>query len=88
MTPQLTPEQSVALHKHDNEPMHVVDPATNQVYVVVDKATHERAMDALRHRDDEMSIRRGVEDLEAGRYSPAIEAFARIDASFETKHGG
>ncbi len=45
-------------------------------------------MDALRHRDDELSIRRGVEDLEAGRYSPAVEAFARIDASFEAKHGG
>lgn len=68
--------------------MHVVNPTTNQVYIIVDKATHERAMDALRHRDDKLSIRRGVEDLEAGRYSPAIKAFARLDAGFEAKHGG
>ncbi len=88
LTPQLTPEQSAALHTHGNKPMRVVDPVTNHVYVVVDQATHERAMDALRDHDDEMSIRRGIDHMEAGRYSPADEAFARIDASFEAKYGG
>ena len=32
--------------------MPVVDPATNHVYLVVDQATHQQAMNALRERDD------------------------------------
>jgi len=87
MTQQLTPEQSAALHSYGTKPMPVVDPATNHVYLVVDQATHHQAMNALRERDDEMSIRRGIEDVDAGRYSSADEAFARINASFEAKFG-
>jgi len=67
--------------------MPVVDPATNHVYLVVDQATHHQAMNALREHDDEMSICRGIEDVDAGRYSSADEAFARINASFDAKFG-
>ncbi len=85
MTPQLTPEQSAAFHSHDNKSMPVVDPATNHVYVVVDLGTHEQAMDALRERDDELSVQRGIDDMEAGRYSPADEAFAAHRRKFRSK---
>jgi len=68
--------------------MPFVDPATNHVYVVVDQATHEQAMNAFRERDDEMSSLRGIKDVDAQRYTPADEAFARINASFEGKFGG
>lgn len=88
MTPLLTPEQSAALHSHGNKPMSIIDPATNHVYVVVAQATHDQAMDALRERNDESSIRRGIDDMEAGRYSPADEAFARIDVNFDAKYDG
>jgi len=68
MTQQLTPEQSAALHSYGTKPMPVVDPATNHVYLVVDQATHHQAMNALRERDDEMSIRRGIEDVESASW--------------------
>jgi len=53
--------------------MPVADPATNLVYTLVDQATHEQAMEALRKRDDELLIGRGIDDMQAGRYSPADE---------------
>lgn len=67
MTPKpLTPDLAEALQAAGDEPLPVVDPSNQHVYVVVDLAIHERAMKALRHQQNIESIRRGAESMESG----------------------
>ena len=67
MTPKpLTPDLAEALQAAGDEPLPVVDPSNQHVYVVVDLAIHERAMKALRHQENIESIRRGAESMESG----------------------
>ncbi len=55
-----------ALQAAGDEPLPVIDLASQQIYFVVDKEIHERAMKALRHQENVASIRRGAESMEAG----------------------
>ncbi len=68
MKAQLTTEQSDALNQSD-DPLSLVDPRTNRVYVLVDESVHQQAMDALqRQRDEDMAaIQQGLDDVHAGR---------------------
>ncbi|MEM6692742.1 MAG: hypothetical protein AAF664_25160 [Planctomycetota bacterium] len=85
MTAKLTPEQASALHAA-GDMLPVLDESTNHVYVVVDLDVHERAMKALREREDLDAIKEGVRQMEAGEGQPLDEAFAEIRAGLVAKH--
>ncbi len=78
----LSTELTDALHKSGGGPLAVIDPTTQQLYVVVDRNVHERAMRALRDQETIDSIQRGIDGpsltLEESRRLnlQAIKAFA------------
>jgi len=78
----LTNEQSDALQQ-SGEPLPVVDPRTQRVYVLVDQVTHDQAMNALRWQqlDDEAAIREGLEDAKSGRVLTIEESRTRTLAA-------
>ena len=80
MTPKpLTPDQTEALHAAGDQPLPVVDPTTNTLYVLVDQKTHEQAMQALEEQRSHASIRAGIADMEAGRTMSIEEARQRTE---------
>ena len=86
MTPKpLTPDLSEALRAAGDEPLPVIDETTKHVYVVVDRDVHQRAMEALRQREDLAAIQAGIDDMEAGRFSPVDEAFDRIEEKLRSR---
>jgi len=54
----LSPELTDALHAAASEPLPVVDPTNQQLYFVVDRDVHERAMRAFGRQDAIESIKR------------------------------
>ena len=86
MTPKLTQEQYDALHSNGNEPLPVVDPTNQHVYFVVDGETHRQGMAALRQREDLEAIRRGVDDMEAGRGIPIEEARTQTESELRIRY--
>lgn len=85
MIPKLTPELSDALRTVGDQPLAVIDPSTNQVYVLVDQSQHQRAIEALRKQEDLQAIKMGIADMEAGRVSPVDEAFDRIEKKLRAR---
>ncbi len=78
----LTNEQSEALQQLGG-PLPVLDPRTQQVYVIVDQLTHDQAMDALKRQqlEDEAAIREGLADAKIGRVMTLDESRTRtLDA--------
>ncbi len=78
----LTNEQSEALQQL-GRPLPVLDPRTQQVYVLVDQLTHDQAMDALKRQrlEDEAAIREGLADAKIGRVMTLDESRTRtLDA--------
>ncbi|MCA9267738.1 MAG: hypothetical protein KDA41_04680 [Planctomycetales bacterium] len=67
MSLKLTDEQRAALQAGGGEPVRVHDEASAASYVLVDEATHERAMEALRRQRDLESVQRGIAQMEAGQ---------------------
>ena len=57
----LSPDLTDALHAAAGEPLPVIDPTNQQLYFVVGRDVHERAMKALRRQDAIESIKRGLE---------------------------
>lgn len=78
MTPQLSNDLQKAVDDHAGQPIRVEHPVTHKVYVIVDRDMHERAMQALRERDDLASIARGIQQMEAGEGRPLAEADTAI----------
>ena len=78
----LTNEQSDAIQQR-GEPLPVVDPRTQRVYVLVDQFTHDQAMDALKRQqlEDETAIREGLEDAKNGRVMTIDESRTRTLAA-------
>jgi len=74
MTPKLTNDLQKAVDEHAGQPITVEHPVTHKLYVIVDSDMHERAMQALRERDDLASIARGIEQMEAGEGRPLAVA--------------
>ena len=74
MTPKLNDDLQREVDAHAGQPIKVEHPGTHKVYVIVDNETHERAMRALREREDLASIARGIEQMEAGEGRPLAEA--------------
>ena len=74
MTPKLTSEQRQALQQAGGQPVPVEDENSATSYVIVDRQTHEQAMNALRRQEDRSAIQRGIDDMEAGRGMSAEEA--------------
>ena len=87
MTPKLTAEQLSVLHASGDQPMHVVDPVTNHVYLVVDPSKPDAAIEALRQSEDMLAIREGLAQMEAGEGTPVAESFDRIRNGLRSKHG-
>ena len=63
----------------------VFDPSTTLTYVLMGQDQHQRAMVALRQQEDLEAIRNGIADMEAGRVSPANEAFDRIEEKLRAR---
>jgi len=78
----LTPEQRSALHASDGGPIQLRDEETSAIYVVIDEATHRRAMEALREQEDLNAVREGIADMRAGRVVSLDEADRRIREEF------
>ena len=78
MSPKLTDEMRNALSQNPGRPLTVEDDQTQQVYVIVDQETHERAMKALQQEEDVAAIRAGWDAAAEGRVSPLAEVDARI----------
>ena len=74
MTAKLNDDLQREVDAHAGQPIKVEHPGTHKVYVIVDHDTHERAMKALRERDDLASIARGIGQMEAGEGRPLAEA--------------
>ena len=74
MTAKLSNDLQKAVDAHAGQPIKVEHPVTHKVYVIVDCDMHERAMQALRERDDLASIARGIEQMEAAEGRPLAEA--------------
>jgi predicted transcriptional regulator len=79
MTPKLTDELRHALQQHPGEPLPIKDDQTQTVYVIVDQAIHERAMQALQRQEDDVpAIQVGLNAAAAGQVSTLDEADQRI----------
>ena len=82
MTPKpLSKDLADALNAAGDEPLPVIDLSNQHIYFVVDKEIHERAMKALRHKENVESIRRGVESMEAGNGMTLEESERRTEES-------
>jgi predicted transcriptional regulator len=77
---KLSPEIAEALQSADGRPLTVEVPGTDRAYVLVDSAIHQAAMAALRRQREAALIREGLDDIEAGRTQPIMEASAEIRA--------
>ena len=79
MIANLSNEIWQALREHPGDPVTIEDGQTHTVYVLVQQDLHRRAMVALRRQeDDQASIRRGLEQMEAGQGRPLAEVDADI----------
>lgn len=79
MIAKLTDEQREAIQQCAGQPVQVEDGQTNEVYVLVDRHTHERAMQALRREEaDVAAIQAGLDAAAAGNVSTLEEADRRI----------
>ena len=78
MSPKFTKEMTDALHANSGD-VRVVDPSTQQVYILVDDETHQRAMEALRQQQDIEAIQAGLADMEAGRSMTIEESKRRTE---------
>ena len=79
----LSPEQRDAIVTGNGRPVAVRDEMSDALYVLVDAETHRQAMEALERQGQLDSIRRGIEQMEAGLGRPASEA----EAALRAKHG-
>ncbi len=86
MTPKLTAEQLSVLHASGDQPMPVVDPMTNHIYLVVDPSKPDEAIEALRQSEDMLAIREGLAQMEAGEGTPVAESFDRIRDNLHAKY--
>jgi predicted transcriptional regulator len=77
---KLSDDQRQALRDHPNGPIPIEDEETRKVYVLVDAATHERAIQALSQQEDVAAIQAGIDDMQAGRVATLEEVDARIRA--------
>ena len=75
----LSLELAEAIHAAGDEPLPVIDVATQHVYMVVDIDVHQRAMKALRQQENLESIRRGAADMESGRGMTLEESKRRTE---------
>lgn len=83
MNPRITPEQREAIDQNRGRPVVLEsDDQTHRVFVLVEQATFERAMRALAEQEDLESIRRGIDEMEAGLGRPLSEVDDDIRRDF------
>ncbi|MFT7641848.1 MAG: hypothetical protein ACI9G1_003599 [Pirellulaceae bacterium] len=75
MALHLPKELVEALHASGNL-LEVVDPETNQVFVICDPGVHSRAKAIL----DREAIQRGIEQMERGEGRPLNDAFDEMQS--------
>lgn len=76
MITKLSKEQAAALRATGDRELEVVDPETQRAYIIVDRDTHRRAMEALRRQQDRDAVAEGLSQMEAGKGKPLDEAFS------------
>jgi predicted transcriptional regulator len=88
MIPQLTPEQSNALHTNGDK-LKVLDPTTNRIYMVVDASILECAQAILARREEEdlAAVKQGIEDMRGGRTVSEKELDEAVEKHLRTKFG-
>jgi hypothetical protein len=74
-TAKLTKKLTIALHASGDNELEVVDPETQQAYVVVAADFHRQAMEALRRQQDREAIAQGILEMEAGEGMPVDQAW-------------
>jgi len=81
MKTSLSDEQRQALSQ-EPEGIVVEDAQTQKVYFLADAQLHQRAMEALRQKEDRAAIQAGIDAAEQGRVSTFEEVDARIREKF------
>lgn len=76
MIAKLSIELAAALHANGDGELEVVDPETERTYILVDRDTHCRAMEALRRQQSHAAIAAGLAQMEAGAGQPIDQAFS------------
>lgn len=74
MTIELTPQISAALQAAKGQQLEVVDPQTNEVYVICELETHRKVKAIL----DREAIAAGLSQLDMGTAQPLDEAFEEL----------
>mgnify|MGYP006908302841 CR=1 FL=1 len=77
MITNLPDDLRIAIQQSPNE-VFLRDQETSAVYVVVDQATHNRAMRALQAQEDWESVQRGLADRERGNELSLADADAEM----------
>jgi hypothetical protein len=77
MLTKLPDEIRQAIQQSSSE-VRLQDDQTHAVYVVVDEATHRRAMKALKAQEDWESVQRGLADRAQRNELPLAEADAQM----------
>jgi hypothetical protein len=94
MTPPLTEEQSLAVAARPDEPVRLIDPKTNIVYVLLRADAYERVCSLLEDDHDirdtyaaqfASAMRAGWADPAMSEYDNYDEAYAKLCQSIEAK---
>ena len=76
---QITEEMREALLEQPGEPVAVEDSASEMKYVLIEVELHQRAMDALRDREEDVAaIRAGYDAIQEGRMAPLADVDDRL----------
>ena len=86
MKARLSDEQRQALDRQP-EGIEVEDGQTQKVYVLIDAALHDRAMQSLKRQEDHAAIQAGIDDMEAGRVVPYEEVSRNLHTHLREKYG-
>jgi hypothetical protein len=76
MATQPSSDLQKALEQTNALPVRVEHPVTHEAYFIYSEDLHVRATQALAEQEDLASIRRGVEQMQAGQGRPLREADA------------
>jgi len=75
----LSQDLTDALHAADGEPLPVIDPSNQHLYLVVDQKIHQQAMRALHYQKNVEAIRRGVQSMTGGEGMSLQESKRRTE---------
>jgi len=78
MIRNITRELAEALHASEGNEIEVIDPETQQRYVLIGSEIYHQAKDALRREQDRHAIATGLAQMEAGQGKPLDAVFSEL----------